>query len=386
MVSSKERAARMPQPRPKKAPQPLSKMSKQLLTWTAHHILFHHLQKSPWQFNITETWFTTSYKQTSPLKIKKEASLMLLSRHEMPLSERPWKGSPPSSQDLNENIRAFIRKGVQSGRITEQDIKSFITEQIVPFEGPTSYPAFSQIQTYLAQCCVPFVYHQKSVSGGSAPGCSVRSYMAQKVPGEIIEDSQAGSMVDNPVHKSDKSVEEEIEVAESDQPEHFNPEDANSINVNCSGSQAQKKVDDRSPVSDVASKDKVDEGDGHGSQTTEAPQLDDLDAQDTEPAVVGEDESCGNEPRSDTIGESDYDAYERKTLELCEAAVEQSNFLKQRAQEELEHTSSKISQCNEMAQHAADLKRLVKQRREMGNQMDYHEREIEDIKVSIQED
>ncbi|KAG7414358.1 hypothetical protein LZL87_009327 [Fusarium oxysporum] len=95
--------------------------------------------------------------------------------------------SDGSEQDLNENIRAFIRKGVQSGRITEQDIKSFITEQIVPFEGPTSYPAFSQIQTYLAQCCVPFVYHQKSVSGGSAPGCSVRSYMAQKVPGEIIE-------------------------------------------------------------------------------------------------------------------------------------------------------------------------------------------------------
>ncbi|KAH7203614.1 hypothetical protein DER44DRAFT_840906 [Fusarium oxysporum] len=379
MVSSKERAARMPQP-PKKAPQPLPKMSKQLLTWTAHHILSHHLQISPWQFNITETWFTTSYKQTSPLKIKKEASLMLLSRHEMPLSERPWKESPPSSQDLNENIRAFIRKGVQSGRITEQDIKSFVTEQIVPFEGPTSYAAFSQIQTYLAQCGVPFVHHQTSVSR-----CSVRSYMAQKVPSEIIEDSQTGSMVDNPVHKSDKSVEEEVEVAESDQPEHSNPEDTNSINANCSGYQAQKKVDDGSPVSDVASKEKVDEGDGHGSQTTEAPQLDGLDAQDKEPAVVGEDESCGNEPRSDTIGESDYDAYERKTLESCEAAVEQSNFHKQRAQEQLEHATSKISQCDEMAQHAAALRRLVKQRREMENQMDYHEREIEDLKVSIQE-
>ncbi|KAH7216500.1 hypothetical protein BKA60DRAFT_609473 [Fusarium oxysporum] len=395
-----ERAARMPQP-PKKAPQPLPKMSKQLLTWTAHHILSHHLQISPWQFNITETWFTTSYKQTSPLKIKKEASLILLSRHEMPLSERPWKESPPSSvyllalkkstvsdsseQDLNENIRAFIRKGVQSGHITEQDIESFVTEQIVPFEGPTSYAAFSQIQTYLAQCGVPFVHHRTSVSGGSAPGCSVRSYMAQKVPSEIIENSQTGSMVDNPVHKSDKSVEEEVEVAESDQPEHFNPEATTSINANCSGYQAQKKVDDRSPVSDVASKEKVDEGDDHGSQTTEAPQLDDLDAQDTEPAVVGEDESCGNEPRSDTIGESDYDAYERKTLESCEAAVEQSNFHKQRAQEQLEHATSKISQCDEMAQHAAALRRLVKQRREMENQMDYHEREIEDLKVSIQE-
>ncbi|KAI3584383.1 hypothetical protein IWW34DRAFT_815569 [Fusarium oxysporum f. sp. albedinis] len=395
-----ERAARMPQP-PKKAPQPLLKMSKQLLTWTAHHILSHHLQISPWQFNITETWFTTSYKQTSPLKIKKEASLMLLSRHEMPLSERPWKESPPSSvyllalkkstvsdgseQDLNENIRAFIRKGVQSGHITEQDIESFVTEQIVPFEGPTSYAAFSQIQTYLAQCGVPFVHHRTSVSSGSAPGCSVRSYMAQKVPSEIIEDSQTGSMVDNPVHKSDKSVEEEVEVAESDQPEHSNPEDTSSINANCSGYQAQKKVDDRSPVSDVASKEKVDEGDGHGSQTTEAHQLDDLDAQDTEPAVVGEDESCGKEPRSDTIGESDYDAYERKTLESCEAAVEQSTFHKQRAQEQLEHATSKISQCDEMAQHAAALRRLVKQRREMENQMDYHEREIEDLKVSIQE-
>ncbi|EMT70593.1 hypothetical protein FOC4_g10009058 [Fusarium odoratissimum] len=90
--------------------------------------------------------------------------------------------SDGSEQDLNENIRAFIRKGVQSGRITEQDIKSFVTEQIVPFEGPTSYAAFSQIQTYLAQCGVPFVHHQTSVSG-----CSVRSYMAQKVPSEIIE-------------------------------------------------------------------------------------------------------------------------------------------------------------------------------------------------------
>ncbi|PCD35882.1 hypothetical protein AU210_008440 [Fusarium oxysporum f. sp. radicis-cucumerinum] len=192
-------------------------------------------------------------------------------------------------------------------------------------------------------------------------------------------------MVDNPVHKSDKSVEEEVEVAESDQPEHSNPEDTSSINANCSGYQAQKKVDDRSPRSDVASKEKVDEGDGHGSQTTEAHQLDDLDAQDTEPAVVGEDESCGNEPRSDTIGESDYDAYERKTLESCEAAAEQSTFHKQRAQEQLEHVTSKISQCDEMAQHAAALRRLVKQRREMENQMDYHEREIEDLKVSIQE-
>ncbi|KAJ0154027.1 hypothetical protein HZ326_3661 [Fusarium oxysporum f. sp. albedinis] len=281
--------------------------------------------------------------------------------------------------------KAFIRKGVQSGHITEQDIESFVTEQIVPFEGPTSYAAFSQIQTYLAQCGVPFVHHRTSVSSGSAPGCSVRSYMAQKVPSEIIEDSQTGSMVDNPVHKSDKSVEEEVEVAESDQPEHSNPEDTSSINANCSGYQAQKKVDDRSPVSDVASKEKVDEGDGHGSQTTEAHQLDDLDAQDTEPAVVGEDESCGKEPRSDTIGESDYDAYERKTLESCEAAVEQSTFHKQRAQEQLEHATSKISQCDEMAQHAAALRRLVKQRREMENQMDYHEREIEDLKVSIQE-
>ncbi|SCO77112.1 uncharacterized protein FRV6_01324 [Fusarium oxysporum] len=288
--------------------------------------------------------------------------------------------------DLNENIRAFIRKGVQSGHITEQDIESFVTEQIVPFEGPTSYAAFSQIQTYLAQCGVPFVHHRTSVSGGSAPGCSVRSYMAQKVPSEIIEVNESpNTMVDNPVHKSDKSVEEEVEVAESDQPEHFNPEATTSINANCSGYQAQKKVDDRSPVSDVASKEKVDEGDDHGSQTTEAPQLDDLDAQDTEPAVVGEDESCGNEPRSDTIGESDYDAYERKTLESCEAAVEQSNFHKQRAQEQLEHATSKISQCDEMAQHAAALRRLVKQRREMENQMDYHEREIEDLKVSIQE-
>ncbi|RKK20595.1 hypothetical protein BFJ66_g6583 [Fusarium oxysporum f. sp. cepae] len=95
--------------------------------------------------------------------------------------------SDGSEQDLNENIRAFIRKGVQSGHITEQDIESFVTEQIVPFEGPTSYAAFSQIQTYLAQCGVPFVHHRTSVSGGSAPGCSVRSYMAQKVPSEIIE-------------------------------------------------------------------------------------------------------------------------------------------------------------------------------------------------------
>ncbi|KAK2933826.1 hypothetical protein FoTM2_005070 [Fusarium oxysporum f. sp. vasinfectum] len=276
--------------------------------------------------------------------------------------------SDGSEQDLNENIRAFIRKGVQSGHITEQDIESFVTEQIVPFEGPTSYAAFSQIQTYLAQCGVPFVHHRTSVSGGSAPGCSVRSYMAQKVPSEIIEVNESpNTMVDNPVHKSDKSVEEEVEVAESDQPEHFNPEDTTSINANCSGYQAQKKVDDRSPVSDVASKEKVDEGDDH------------------EPAVVGEDESCGNEPRSDTIGESDYDAYERKTLESCEAAVEQSNFHKQRAQEQLEHATSKISQCDEMAQHAAALRRLVKQRREMENQMDYHEREIKDLKVSIQE-
>ncbi|EWZ81397.1 hypothetical protein FOWG_14927 [Fusarium oxysporum f. sp. lycopersici MN25] len=294
--------------------------------------------------------------------------------------------SDGSEQDLNENIRAFIRKGVQSGHITEQDIESFVTEQIVPFEGPTSYAAFSQIQTYLAQCGVPFVHHRTSVSGGSAPGCSVRSYMAQKVPSEIIEVNESpNTMVDNAVHKSDKSVEEEVEVAESDQPEHSNPEDTSSINANCSGYQAQKKVEDRSPGSDVASKEKVDEGDGHGSQTTEVHQLDDLDAQDTEPAVVGEDESCGNEPRSDTIGESDHDTYERKTLESCEAAVEQSNFHKQRAQEQLEHATSKISQCDEMAQHAAALRRLVKQRREMENQMDYHEREIEDLKVSIQE-
>ncbi|KAF4956676.1 hypothetical protein FGADI_3665 [Fusarium gaditjirri] len=184
-----------------------------------------------------------------------------------------------SEQDRDENIRTSIREGRQSGRITDDDIRNLVTEQVVPIEGTGPYrePLLQFFKLYLSECNVPFVY-TGSVSDGSAPGSGVRSYMAKKVPGEIIEvnespntyktthadkeDSQAGSMVGNAVDKSGKSAEGEVEVevGESDRPEQPILEDTNSTNTNGGESEAHKTVDDTSPVSSVPSKEKADEG------------------------------------------------------------------------------------------------------------------------------
>ncbi|KAF4436328.1 hypothetical protein FACUT_6492 [Fusarium acutatum] len=253
-----------------------------------------------------------------------------------------------TQEDNDDYIRILIRKGLRSGRISDHDLRQFVTERM---------------------CMVPFFF---TILGpdGSDPGPSARHIMAQVTTSGLVDFTEL---------KSDKSVDGAVE-AEVAEPYLEVP---NSHNTNCSPYQAQKEVgqspvsgvlskekpdegdDDRSPVSGEPSEENGGEGDGHispvGGESSDTLDeddghgSDDLDTQNTEPT------SCGSE-----TGESDYDAYGRMTLALCKAAVEQSNLVNQRAQKQLQHTLLEISQCDKMS----NLKSLAKQMREMEDQMD----------------
>ncbi|KAF5648304.1 hypothetical protein F25303_5028 [Fusarium sp. NRRL 25303] len=196
------------------------------------------------------------------------------------------------SEDNDDNIRALIRKGLRSERITDHDLREFVTERMVPL------------------CMVPFFY---TIVGpdGSDPGPDATRIMAQRDTTGLVDFAK---------------------VAESDQPQKYLAV-PKFIHATWGKSHAQKKVGHIPPVSGVPSKN-VDEGDGHrspvggepsdetadedygqGSHASEAPQLDDMNDQITDPT------SCGSENRSDTNGELDFAAYEQTTLALYEVAV-----------------------------------------------------------------
>lgn len=269
------------------------------------------------------------------------------------------------SEDNDDNIRALIRKGLRSGRISDHDLREFVTERMVPLgdAGLTSSLALICIQKYLFECMVPFFY---TIVG---PDGSATRIMAQRDTAGLVDFA---------------------EVAESDQPQKYLTV-PKFIHATCGKSQAQKKVGHIPPVSGVLSEEKpdegepsknVDEGDSHGSpvggepsdetsdeddsqgsHASEPPQSDDLNDQDTEPT------SCGSENRSDTNGELDFAAYEQTTLALYEAAVRRSSLVRQRSRNQQQLAASKITQCNELDQLVTDLKSLAKQIREKMDQM-----------------
>ncbi|RKL47184.1 hypothetical protein BFJ72_g2175 [Fusarium proliferatum] len=324
------------------------------------------------------------------------------------------------SEDNDDNIRALIRKGLRSGRITDHDLREFVTERMVPLgdAGLTSSLALICIQNYLFECMVPFFYTIVGPDGSDLGPDATRIMARRDTTGLVNFDeasskhgskttnasrdgSQAGSMVDGPVHKNEKSFEGKVEakVAEPDQPQKYLTV-PKFIHATCGKSQAQKKVGHIPPVSGVLSEEKpdegehdkspvsgepsenVDEGDGHrspvggepsdetadeddgqGSHAPETPQLDDLNDQDTDPT------SCGSENRSDTKGELDFAAYEQTTLALYEAAVQRSSLVRQRSRNLQQLATLKITQCNELDQLVTDLKSLAKQIREKMDQM-----------------
>ncbi|RBA09857.1 hypothetical protein FPRO05_05793 [Fusarium proliferatum] len=292
------------------------------------------------------------------------------------------------SEDNDDNIRALIRKGLQSGRITDHDLREFVAERMVPLgdAGLTSSLALICIQKYLFECMVPFFY---TIVGpdGSDPGPDATRIMARRDTTGLVNFDEASSKRGS---KTTNASRDGSQARKPDQPQKYLTV-PKFIHATCGKSQAQKKVGHIPPVSGVLSEEKpdedepsknVDEGNGHrspvggepsdetadeddgqGSHASEPPQLDDLNDQDTDPT------SCGSENRSDTNGELDFAAYEQTTLALYEAAVQRSSLVRQRSRNQQQLAALKITQCNELDQLVTDLKSLAKQIREKMDQM-----------------
>ncbi|PNP75129.1 hypothetical protein FNYG_11617 [Fusarium nygamai] len=274
------------------------------------------------------------------------------------------------SNEVNDDyIRFVIRSGLRRGRISQHDLRQFITERMVPFEesGLRFSLVLIRIKSFLfLERRIPFLFTILG-PGGSDPGPRGIRIVAQVTTDGLVDFTEL---------KSGKSAEGTVEEAGDAEQNTYLQEVLKSHYTNCSP--YQKEVD-QSPVGGVLSKEKphedngrspvngetseenggevgghispvgddpsetVDEDDGHGS--------DDSDDQNTAPT------SCGSE-----TGESDYQERRRIIRELYNAVVEQS---KRRTRKQLEHMSLKISLCDKLA----DLKSLAKQMSETEDQI-----------------
>ncbi|KAF5243030.1 hypothetical protein FANTH_8435 [Fusarium anthophilum] len=250
-------------------------------------------------------------------------------------SNRPRHVSCASKKD-DDNIRVSIRKGLESGRITDHDLRQFITERVVPLKdlGLTSCRALIRINEYLFhECKLPFRWTILSPDG-SDPGPSATRIMTQVDADGLVDFEQLSSV--KPVEGG-----AEADVAESHQPQNAYPEVPKTLSTVDSPDQAQKTVDHISPV-----KEKPDGGDGYVSPAVAEPSepVDEDDGHGSENLTQNEEPtSCGSQTRSDTIVESDCDAHNRMTLALCKA-VEQSVLAKQRIQMQLNQALLMIDQ------------------------------------------
>ncbi|CVL01990.1 uncharacterized protein FMAN_08113 [Fusarium mangiferae] len=280
------------------------------------------------------------------------------------------------SEDNDDNIRALIRKGLRSERITDHDLREFVTERMVPLgdAGLTSSLAHIRIQKYLFECMVPFFY---TIVGpdGSDPGPDATRIMAQRDTtglvafAKVAESNQPQKYLTVPkfIHATCGKSHAQKKAGHippvSGVPPEEKPDEGEHDKSPMSG-EPSKTVDEgdgyRSPVGSEPSDETADEDDGQGSHASEAPQLDDMNDQNTDPT------SCGSENRSDTNGELDFAAYEQTTLALYEAAVQRSSLVRQRSRNQQQLAALKITQCNELDQ--------------------LHERKIEDMEVAIPED
>ncbi|KAG9502316.1 hypothetical protein J7337_005143 [Fusarium musae] len=309
------------------------------------------------------------------------------------------------SGEVNDDyIRFVIRSGLRRGRISQQDLREFITERMVPFEesGLRFSLVLIRIKSYLClERRIPFLFTIRG-TGGTDPGPRGARIVAQVTTDGLVDFTEL---------KSGKSVEGTVE-AEEAEPQNTSLQEVlksyytnyslyrkevGQSHVNSVLSKEKSHEDDgRSPVSGEPSEEKPDEGDGDKSPVSgetldenggeggvHISPMDDesSEAVDEDDGHVSDDSdqttaptSCGSE-----TGESDYQERRRIIGELYKAVAEQS---KRRARKELEHMCLKISLCDKMA----DLKSLAKRMSETEDQMDQHERKIEDKKFTNPED
>nr|RBQ85170.1 hypothetical protein FVER53263_09262 [Fusarium verticillioides] len=291
------------------------------------------------------------------------------------------------SGEVNDDyIRFVIRSGLRRGRISQQDLREFITERMVPFEesGLRFSLVLIRIKSYLClERRIPFLFTIRG-PGGTDPGPRGARIVAQVTTDGLVDFTEL---------KSGKSVEGTVEAEEAEPQNTSLQEVLKSYYTNYS---LYRKEVDQSPVSSVLSKEKSHEDDGRSPVSGEPSEenggeggvhispMDDesSEAVDEDDGHVSDDSynqttaptSCGSE-----TGESDYQERRRIIGELYKAVAEQC---KRRARKELEHMCLKISLCDKMA----DLKSLAKRMSETEDQMDQHERKIEDKKFTNRED
>ncbi|KAF5600505.1 hypothetical protein FPANT_2356 [Fusarium pseudoanthophilum] len=339
------------------------------------------------------------------------------------------------SGEVNDDyIRFVIRSGLRHGHISLQDLREFITERIVPFEdsGLRFSHVLIRIKSYLClKRRIPFLFTIRG-PGGTDPGPRGSRIVAQVTTDGLVDFTELirGIFAKGTVE------------AEEAEPQNTSLQEV--LKSHCTNYSLRRKEVDQSPVSGEPSEEKPDEGDGDKSPSSDEPSEEKPDEGDGdkspangEPSeesdkspvsgetpdknggeggvrtsrmvdssseTVDEDDnhgsgdsgdqttaptSCGSEtsesyytaPTScgSETSESYYQERRRIIGELYKAVVEKSKL---RAQNELDNMSLKIVLCATVA----DLKSLAKQMSETEDQMDQHERKIEDIKVTNPED
>ncbi|KAF5985956.1 hypothetical protein FCOIX_1761 [Fusarium coicis] len=270
------------------------------------------------------------------------------------------------SGEVNDDyIRFVIRSGLRHGRISQQDLREFITERMVPFEesGLRFSLVLIRIKSYLClERRIPFLFTIRG-PGGTDPGPRGARIVAQVTTDGLVDFTEL---------KSGKSVERTVEAEEAEPQNTSMQEVLKSYYTNYS---LYRKEVDQSPASGETPDENGGEGGVHISpMDDEAVDEDDSHVSDDSNDQTTAPTSCGSE-----TSESDYQ--ERRCIigELYTAVTEQS---KRRARKELEHMHLKISLCDKMA----DLKSLAKQMNETEDQMDQHEQKVEDKKVTNPED
>ncbi|KAF5642872.1 uncharacterized protein FTJAE_3414 [Fusarium tjaetaba] len=218
------------------------------------------------------------------------------------------------SGEVNDDyIRFVIRSGLRHGHISQQDLREFITERMVPFEdsGLRFSHVLIRIKSYLClKRRIPFLFTIRG-PGGTDPGPRGSRIVAQVTTDGLVDFTELISRI---------FVEGTVE-AEEAEPQNTSLQEV--LKSHYTSYSLHRKEVDQSPASGEPSEENggergvrtspmvdsssgaVDEDDSDGS--------DDCDDQTTAPT------SCGSE-----TSESDYQERRRITGELYKAVVEQS--------------------------------------------------------------
>ncbi|KAF5564932.1 hypothetical protein FNAPI_1900 [Fusarium napiforme] len=329
------------------------------------------------------------------------------------------------SGEVNDDyIRFVIRSGLRHGHISQQDLREFITERMVPFEdsGLRFSHVLIRIKSYLClKRRIPFLFTIRG-PGGTDPGPRGSRIVAQVTTDGLVDFTELirGIFVKGTVEAEEAEPQntslqkvltshctnyslyrkEVVQSPVSGEPSEEKHDEGDGDKSPASGEPSEKPDEsdgDKSPASGEPSEEKPNEGDGEKSPVSRetpdenggeggvhtSPMVDSSSetvAEDDSHGFDGPDDqttaptSCGSE-----TSESYYQERRRIIGELYKAVVEQS---KRRARDELNQMSLKIVLCAQMA----DLKSLAKQMSKTEDQMDQHERKIEDTKATNPED